>query len=193
MRPEATVDRLFELLCHEGGDAYFGEAVTKLEHSLQAAHLARQAGAGEEEVIAALLHDIGHLLDGGQRHEVAGVIDHDEIGGRYLGELGFSAKVVELVAGHVDAKRYLTAANPAYASRLSPASATTLELQGGPMLPEEAREFANDALLLDKLRIRSWDEQAKVPGLAVPGLDSYRALLVAHLSDRAETASRPRS
>ncbi len=55
----------------------FGEAVTKLQHAEQAAHLARQAGADRETILAALLHDIGHLLDGGHEDPEVGVIDHN--------------------------------------------------------------------------------------------------------------------
>ncbi|HEX8784419.1 MAG TPA: HD domain-containing protein, partial [Steroidobacteraceae bacterium] len=46
-----------------GTQAYFGERVSMVEHGLQAAHFARAEGAAEALVLAALLHDIGHLLE----------------------------------------------------------------------------------------------------------------------------------
>ncbi|MDA0761848.1 MAG: phosphohydrolase, partial [Proteobacteria bacterium] len=44
-----------------GGGDYLGEPVTQQAHALQAAYAALTAGCGSEEVIAALLHDVGHL------------------------------------------------------------------------------------------------------------------------------------
>ena len=40
-----------------------GEEVTLAEHMLQTAHFARQDGASDELIAAALLHDIGHFGD----------------------------------------------------------------------------------------------------------------------------------
>lgn len=179
---ETIVDQLFALLETAGQSAYFGEPVTQLEHALQCAQLARDSGADEEMVIAALLHDIGHLLEEeGVHHEEVGVIDHDAAGARYLRDRGFSARVAALVGGHVEAKRYLTRTNPLYFVRLSPASVTTLKLQGGPMTAEQAAVFESDPLRDEKLRLRAWDETAKLPGCTVPPLSSYRELLISHL------------
>src|SRR5579863_3631098 len=128
---EACVDQILDLLETAGQSAYFGEPVTQLEHALECAQLARDAGSDEEMAIAALLHDIGHLLEGeGLHHDAVGVVDHDAVGARYLLERGFSDRVAQLVSGHVAAKRYLTRTNPSYFVRLSPASLATLELQG---------------------------------------------------------------
>ena len=54
--------------------------------------------------------------------------------------LGLAAgpAVAEPVRLHVDAKRYLCQAEPAYAAILSPASVRSLELQGGTFRAEEA-------------------------------------------------------
>jgi len=180
---EARVDQIMELLETAGQSAYFGEPVTQLEHALQCAQLARDSGGDAEMIIAALLHDIGHLLeDEGVHDEAVGVIDHDAVGARYLKERGFSDQVAQLVSGHVAAKRYLTRTKPSYFARLSPASVATLELQGGPMTAEEASAFGRDPLLEQKLRLRSWDEQGKLAGWSAAPLASYRDLLVAHLN-----------
>ncbi|HVT91690.1 MAG TPA: HD domain-containing protein [Bryobacteraceae bacterium] len=181
---ERVVGEVLALLENSAGAAYYGEPVTQLEHALQCAQLARDAGASAEMVASALLHDIGHLLETetAQRHEEIGVVNHDDVGAAYLLERGFSPRVAELVRGHVDAKRYLTTANPSYASKLSGASAATLALQGGPMTPEEAAAFQRDPLFAEKLRLRSWDEQAKRPGWQVASLESYRDLLLQQLS-----------
>src|SRR5262245_13473590 len=134
------VEHVLNLLQLAQGE-YFGEPVTQLEHALQCAQLARSSGADDELVIAALLHDIGHLIAEGDE---TGSPDHDRIGANYLRQLGFSARVVELIAGHVQAKRYLTATNPDYFARLSGASKQTLAAQGGPMSPAEVESFEWD-------------------------------------------------
>ena len=183
---EMIADQLIALLEAAGQSAYFGERVTQLEHALQCAQLATDSDADEEMIIAALLHDIGHLLeDEGLHHPEVGVIDHDAAGARYLRERGFSARVAALVGGHVEAKRYLTRTNPAYFAKLSPASVTTLQLQGGPMTEEQAAAFESDPFKEQKLRLSSWDETGKRPGWMVAPLSSYRPILLGHLN-RAE-------
>jgi phosphonate degradation associated HDIG domain protein len=173
----AAGGEILRLLREGGGQAYYGESVTQLEHALQSAQLARDAGADDDVVTAALLHDIGHLLDTGRLHERLGVIDHDRAGADFLRTRGFPEKIVSLVEGHVQAKRYLVATNPAYAAKLSPSSTATLELQGGPMSAGEAAAFERDPLFRDNLRLRAWDEQAKVPGAKCAPLEDYEALI----------------
>lgn len=176
-----AVDEIFELYAAKGSGAYFGERVTQLQHALQTANLARKAHASEEVILAALLHDIGHLL-GGEQHDEIGVIDHDTSAIEWLRSRRFSEHLIRLVSSHVSAKRYLTATNPSYRDRLSEASRKTLQLQGGPMSQEEAIAFARSPWLDEILRVRSWDEQAKDPDAEVPGLETYRGMLAAHLA-----------
>lgn len=178
-----TIEEVYRLLEQLGGEEYFGEAISKLEHAEQAAWHAAQAGADEELILASLLHDIGHLLDHPDsiRDERVGVVNHDEIGERWLLSRGFSRRVAGLVGGHVDAKRYLTAVNPGYLARLSPASIETLKLQGGPMSEADAAEFGEIPELRDVLRLRSWDEMAKDPAWDGPRLASYREMIERHL------------
>ncbi len=176
-------DEVIALLEKSGGDEYFGEAVSKLQHALQCAWHAQQAHADEELVLAALLHDVGHLFDkeGTVRDERVGVVNHDEMGAQWLLARGFSPRLAALVGGHVDAKRYLTATHPDYLQRLSPASMETLQLQGGPMSAEDLADYASQPELRDMLRLRSWDEMAKDPAWRGPGLADYRDLLIRHL------------
>ena len=95
---------------------------------------------------------------------------------------GFSQKIADLVKAHVAAKRYLVATNPTYAAQLSPASTATLRHQGGPMSRDEVATFEGDALFKDKLRMRSWDEMGKEPGMLTPPLATYEAMMLRHLS-----------
>ncbi len=179
------VDAVLGVLRESAERDYIGESINQLEHALQCAYFARQAGASDEAVVAALLHDLGHLIDD-QAPTMAGlgVVDHEVLGANFLRSLGFSNTVTRLVEGHVQAKRYLTYKKPADAARLSEASRGTLRWQGGPMSDPEAAAFEADPLFRMLLAIRAWDERAKVVGLDVPGLDTYRELLSTQLERR---------
>ncbi|CAJ1455748.1 unnamed protein product, partial [Effrenium voratum] len=136
----ASVDEVINLFQRHGSGDYIGEEVSQLEHALQAADLAARSGFGSEATIAALLHDVGHMLGlddkSHARMEDCGIVDHENLGGQWLSRLGFSSTVCDLVARHVDAKRYLCAINQEYHDNLSAASKTTLRHQGGPMTQE---------------------------------------------------------
>jgi gamma-butyrobetaine dioxygenase len=149
---------------------YLGEAVSMAAHQLQSAALARAGGASDALVAAALLHDVGHLLDGATDQE------HGEHGARWLRQW-FAKDVTEPVRLHVAAKRYLVTTEPGYRARLSPASIETLARQGGEMDDATATAFRNDPRAHDAIALRRWDDQAKDPAAAVPPLDSYYELL----------------
>jgi [1-hydroxy-2-(trimethylamino)ethyl]phosphonate dioxygenase len=167
--------RLFEL---RGAEAYYGEAVSMLEHSLQAAHFARLAHASDSLVVAALLHDVGHLVedvppDLADWHEDA---HHEQKGAAWLARY-FGPAICDPVRLHVPAKRYLCATDPSYLSKLSPASVVTLNLQGGPMNSAEIAAFERVPHHQDALRVRRCDDAGKVAGLATAGLEEYRQLV----------------
>ena len=125
--PEAIVDGLLTLYRGLGQAEHHGEAVSQLEHALQTVLLAREERGTDEEVIAALLHDIGHIWpdDISERTSV-GMVRHEDLGAGTLRSLGFSDAVVAMVEGHVAAKRYLVATDEVYAIHLSEASAESL-------------------------------------------------------------------
>jgi phosphonate degradation associated HDIG domain protein len=172
------IDEIFALYEGRGAGAYFGEDVTTAEHSLQAAHLAQSAGAPDALVIAALLHDIGHLL--GRAPDDLGDwqtdAHHERIGGSWLAAR-FAAAVAEPVRLHVPAKRYLCATEPSHFNALSSASVRTLQLQGGPMSRNEIAAFESESYFRDAVRLRRWDDEAKIAGLVTPGFVHYRPLL----------------
>lgn len=171
-----TITNLF---AQGGDDAYYGEPVTQLEHALQCAQLAEKAGADPETIVAAFLHDIGHLLPpelAGGYMDGYGTVDHERLGADYLRELGFSEKVAQLIENHVNAKRYLVFKNPDYFARLSEASVKTLEFQGGPMKKGEALAFETNPYFREILQVRGWDEQAKIPGLPTPDMAYYLSM-----------------
>jgi phosphonate degradation associated HDIG domain protein len=174
------VDRIFTEFTQHGGRLYVGEAVSQREHALQAALLAEEAGAPDGLVVAALLHDYGHLLhDLDEDCAEHGVDDHhDELAANALAAY-FPADVVEPIRLHVASKRYLCAVDPGYLDELSPASRLSLALQGGPFSEAEVAAFAVLPHAADALRVRDWDDLAKTPGLATPTLEHYRPALVA--------------
>ncbi len=178
MRAIEHVDEIFTLLEAGGGEAYFGEPVTVLEHSLQSAWFVRQKGGEDTLVAAALLHDLGHLLHNeGEDIADRGVdTQHEELGAEALSGHMPDA-VLDPIRMHVAAKRYLCHANPRYFAALSPASVESLALQGGPMTEEEAKSFLELSHAQEAVALRHADDAAKVPGLKVPELGSYRALV----------------
>lgn len=111
-----------------------------------------------------------------------GRISHETLGAKYLLALGFPAKVAELVEAHVPAKRYLCAVEPGYHDTLSDASKESLRFQGGPMSSEEIRRWQQGKWAAEKANLRRWDDGAKVVGLEVPGLETYRPILEEVLS-----------
>lgn len=175
---EDVVETIFALFDRSGGDHY-GEAVTQLDHALQTAHHAREADEPDVLVAAALLHDIGHLLQKHGEDAADRGVDalHERIGAAWLAQ-GFGPDVTEPVRLHVEAKRYLATREPGYAEALSPASRQSLALQGGPMTEVEAQVFETTPYFDPAVRLRRYDEQAKVEGVTIAPLEAYRELLV---------------
>jgi gamma-butyrobetaine dioxygenase len=175
----SIVDEIMERFARRGAAAYHGEAVSQAEHALQAAALAEREGASDWLVVAALLHDVGHLLDGQDEDLAQRGRDgrHEEAGCAWLAR-HFGPEVTEPIRLHVAAKRYLCAAEPTYLDGLSPASCLSLSLQGGPMGADECAQFVSNSCHGDAVRLRRWDDAAKVPGLSVPGLEHYRERLL---------------
>jgi phosphonate degradation associated HDIG domain protein len=189
----AVIDTIFDLFTDRGGEAYYGESVTQTEHALQAAHAAEEEKASDALIVAALLHDVGHLLHGGPEDLAdQGIDDRHEVVGRAWLARHFRPEVTEPVRLHVPAKRYLCRVDPEYQAKLSPASVVSLQLQGGAMSPEEARDFEANPFAADAVRLRRWDDLAKVVGMDVPGLEHYRGrfaklLGMTDLSDRGQS------
>ncbi len=172
------VTEIIRLLDEVGTGAYFGERVTEAEHALQAAHLARQAGAANDLVAAALLHDVGHLLhDLGEDFTEKGIDDRHETGGAAWLARHFGPSVTEPIRMHVDAKRYLCAVEPGYWGALSEGSQQSLEVQGGRFSAAEAKRFIERPFAVDAVALRRWDDGAKVEAWEVPALESYRECL----------------
>lgn len=180
-----STESIISLYKKYGGELYFGEGVTQLQHALQAAQLAKANGGDSETILAAFLHDIGHLcIDETDEHQVMdsyGVVDHETLGANFLRKMGFSNKVCRLIASHVNAKRYLTYNFPEYYEQLSEASKRTLEFQGGKMSHEEAIHFQEDKHFDSYIQLRKWDELAKSEIPIDENIDEIRHLIYTHL------------
>ena len=175
-----VTDEILALFQRRGDEAYFGENVSTTEHCLQAAYFGQIAGAPPGLIVAALLHDIGHLIENVPNDIADWTVDahHERVGGRWLAQR-LRPEVSEPVRLHVPAKRYLLATDSAYFAKLSPASVVTLKLQGGPMAAHEVAAFETERFYKDAVRVRQWDDQGKVAGLKTPGLSDYRDLIEA--------------
>lgn len=179
MSVEAAVDDILALLRLRGDERY-GERVTQLDHALQCASLAAEAGAADALIAAALLHDYGHLIDNrghmAEREALDG--EHEAVGARAL-SAWFGPEVTEPVALHVAAKRYLCATSAGYLEALSPASQLSLELQGGPFAPADATAFAALPYADDAVQLRRWDDWGKaIEPERRRTLESFRATLL---------------
>ena len=182
--PQVTADFIISLYHQFGGDDYIGEPVSQLEHMCQCARLAEEEGYDEETILAAFFHDIGHFCEHimpVQQMDGYGVVDHEKLGADFLRSKGFSEKIASLVRNHVQAKRYLTWKSPEYYERLSEASKKTLEFQGGRMTQNEAGSFESDELFELHIRLRTWDEKAKLENQDLPPLEKFRDMMIGHL------------
>jgi predicted HD phosphohydrolase len=128
-------------------------------------------------VIAALFHDVGHLLVGDDVDLAAdGVDDRHEDSSADILEGIYGPGVAGPVRLHVAAKRYLCSVNPDYYGKLSEDSRQSLALQGGLMSASEIAAFDRLPHRAAALALRIIDDEAKVEGLATPGLEAYRPL-----------------
>lgn len=183
-----SVDDIIEWYEERGAALYGSEAVSQLEHALQCAALAMGEDAPSELVCAALLHDLGHLVID-VPHRIERDVDdvHQYLAVPFL-RGAFPDAVIEPIRLHVDAKRYLCRAESSYWAGLSPASRHSLDLQGGMFSDIAAERFLAKPFAWDAIRLRRWDDQAKVPGLRTPTIrDLEPALRNAALAPRRET------
>jgi len=140
-----------------------GEAVDELDHALQAAGHAIADGADDDLVLASALHDLA-------RSPMIGVaVDapHDRIAREWLTPR-FGERVGWLAGAHVAAKRYLVAVEPGYGAGLSAESVATLRIQGGADVDDE---WVSHPWWSDAVRLRRYDDCAKVPGAQAPSID----------------------
>ncbi len=180
-----SIDHLQKILDDVGNRRYGMEAVNQLQHALQCAQQAEDSSASPDLIAAALLHDIGHLVDNKHDGAAEAGIDrkHEQIGAAYLSRY-FGKAVTEPVRLHVAAKQYLCATEPGYFETLSPASVRSLELQGG-VDGFDADAFIGQPYASDAVNLRRWDDAAKTPDAKTGSLAHFLAYAEAALSETA--------
>lgn len=177
------MEELYALVLQAGARQYGEERVSQLEHALQCAYLAEQEGASSALIVACLLHDIGHLVDGGDEGTARRGIDahHEVRGARFLSRW-FGQAVAEPVRLHVAAKRYLCATEAGYFATLSPASVRSLAVQGGTFSAAQAEAFMQQPYAREAVALRRWDERAKDCEAHTPELSHFEPYMQAHLA-----------
>ena len=169
-----TMDEIGALFDVRGSCQYSGEPVTQLEHALQSAQLAERAGASHEMITACLLHDFGHMWnDRGETPTLRGVDDRHQFHGVSALMGIFGPAVLTPIRLHVDAKRYLCATDKDYWTGLSEDSKRSLALQGGTYSADDAAKFIVQPYAQDAVKLRRWDDLAKVAGVKTPGLAHF--------------------
>jgi phosphonate degradation associated HDIG domain protein len=178
--PTGAVDAIFELFESYGRRRY-DEVVTQEQHAVQAALLAEHADGRETVIVAALLHDVGHLLLArrGTRSDISAEDRHHEAVGAAVLARWFPPEVTAPIALHVAAKRYLCTVEPGYHDGLSPASRASLVRQGGLFSTDEVERFRRLPASAVAVALRRWDDRAKDPALTGPPVDTFRSLLLA--------------
>lgn len=185
--PEFIADEIITLFKNYGQNDYIGEKITQTEHMVQAAMIAEQRYNDPTMILAALLHDIGHLLafesdEPVDDMEGYGIVDHEYIAADYLRKKGFSEEIAKLIENHVSAKRYLCSVDPTYYNNLSDASKFTFHQQGSYLTDEEIAEYKTDPLYKKYCQLRNIDDEAKKENYPIKQIDSYYPLLVKHIS-----------
>ncbi len=167
-----------------GGEKYADEEVTQLQHALHCAKLAINEGADDSLIVAAFLHDIGHILghDALPANVGQDLDDHHEEAGYAFLAQHFSPPVTHPVRLHVAAKRWLCTNDPNYAQRLSPTSYKSFLDQGGRMSADECRIFESHPGFDTAIRVRRWDDQGKNPHEVLPTIQELIPKIEAQLS-----------
>lgn len=182
-----VIDRIISTFDSRGGEIYADEEVTQLQHALQCANLATQDNASEQLIAAALLHDIGHILQSTELPSDCALDLHDhheQVGYRFLKD-HFGDAVADPVRLHVAAKRYLCTTDAEYQDRLSPTSLKSFYDQGGQMDAAELANFEQEPHFIDAIRLRRWDDSAKDSLLPKQDVREYIPHIEAALASRA--------
>ena len=173
------VEKIAEVFRQRGDEIYAGEDVSQLQHATQCAKLARLDGASDELIVAALLHDVGHIV--GKNALPADCREnlddaHEDAGFEFLRDT-FGDEVLSPIRLHVAAKRYLCTTDEEYLAKLSPVSLKSLADQGGIMNEQELEQFRKDPHFEAAVRLRRWDDQAKDPDEPDETIEDYLPII----------------
>ncbi len=181
----SIVDELVELYATKGFETFEGDRITtQTSHGLQTAMIAEREGASAAMIVAALLHDIGRIVNPKDREitDSGGDAKHEEVARKFL-EPWFEPKVTMPIKWHVAAKRYLVATDPAYGKKVSPGSTRSMAGQGGVLTKDEAKAFIEQPYAKEGVALRRWDDRAKSPDAKTPPFEHFVPYIEACLKD----------
>lgn len=157
-RPFQSVDEIFDVLRDLGRQRFVRPGVTHWQHAYRTAALAREAGACDALITAALLHDLGDLsIDSDVYSDDASLRDHAALGAHLLGDL-FPAVVTETIRLHAAGHRYRAAQGRAQLGQLSDEGCWHAQLD--PMSRAERKAFAARPFAGYALQLCAWDQDA---------------------------------
>ncbi|KAJ2066488.1 hypothetical protein GGI08_001844 [Coemansia sp. S2] len=205
MTPEQRVSAMFALLANAGKKEYVGGRMLPMDHALRIAKLAKDDGADEETVLAALFFNIGHFVPSVEQRDrihslgpsteklssglrVAGIsfggspaentIDHGKIGAEYLRQLGFPNKTCELVESQSSARSYISTIDPTF-SRNYETQDPLLTYTVASLL--NTGKFENGPYFDPKVKLVKWEVAAAKVDTEPPALDTYRDMAIRNI------------
>jgi predicted HD phosphohydrolase len=170
----SSLVEIVRLLKLHGARLYGGEAVTQLDHALQCATLAEEAGADDALITAALLHDVGHLLEPKDGHGFAdGDFGHEHVGAQFLLDAFGVAVAGGLVCTSRPSAIFARKTALATGPRRHPNIPwhCKVDLFSGRGSASLAEPYAEEAV-----NLRRWDDGAKVAGVETAPLSHYVAI-----------------
>ncbi len=179
-----AIEKLADIYTTTGLEVFEGDrTVTQTSHALQTAMIAEAEGANAAMIAAALLHDIGRIVNPKDRAitDSGGDAKHEIVAQKYL-EPWFGPEVTMPIKWHVAAKRYLIATAEDYASKVSGGSVRSLKGQGGAFTAAEAETFIREPFAREGVLLRRWDDRAKLPDAETPEFAHFVPFLRASLS-----------
>ncbi len=158
------LDELAERFASHGAEPY-GEAVSQAEHALQCATLAEARRLLGQPVVAALLHDIGHLYEDPAQIDEGGPAPRNSAHCRCA---TVPESVWQPVRLHVSAKRFLRGGpelprQPVAGLPAQPGAARRAVRRASPPRPTSRRPMPQDGLTLRRL-----DDLARDPAMRTP-------------------------
>ena len=166
------------------------QAYGRRSHGIQAAMQAEKDGADSELIVGALLHDIGHVFSPPSPAGMRATYDdmHGIYGDLWLRNI-FVTETCQAVLLHVPAKRYLVTTRKEYYDHLSSGSKRSLKVQGGFMSPKEVDEFEYHPHYKVGVKVRIYDDNAKVKGLKLDPIEKYVKHMEAAMKKRRPAAA----
>lgn len=158
------------------GDRLYGEQVSQVEHALQAAQRATEDGAPDSLIVPTLLHDYGHLA------EPADEADRPRgtPGTRWWAQPCSRASSAPRWSSRLPCMSLPNATCAPWSPAIWPAcdaSRQSLRLQGGPFSATAASRFAGRRFADHAVRLRRYDDLAKLVGAPTADFGSYAPLM----------------